>query len=136
MDSAYPDLVTEIHRYSEPTDMFAFHSIVPDTTGSWNIQPFTVDYDMDGYDEDSPTYREDGITTRGLREVEDYRGVLWDQGYRRQEFIDNLPDHFRDFVIHRQCPLEWQLRMESDDQELCDRVVVWVRGELPAQVPA
>lgn len=130
--TTYPDLCTEIHRYSKPTNMWSFWSIVPDEDG-W-VQPFTVDYYMTGHEEDSPRYVEAGSTICGREDVEDYRGELWDQGYRRQEFTENLPEHFRNFVIHSQCPLEWQVRMENGDQELCDRVVIWIRGALPAGV--
>jgi hypothetical protein len=130
-----PKLVTEIHRYSKPRDMWAFHSMEPDETHWWYLFPFSAPGAYEGdenFDRDNePCYKESGITTRGLSEVEDYRGELWDQGYRRLEFTDDLPVNFRHYVIHHQCPLEWQVRMETGDQELFDRVVIWVQGELP-----
>jgi len=123
-----PYIVTEIHRYSKPEDMWAFHSIEPDDTGMWSVQPFAENT----YEEfpDSPTYKETGIVTKWSDEVVHHRMALMVTGYVQTDF-DDLPENFQRFVTFNQAPLEWHERLAAHDPEVMKRVTVWVKGVMP-----
>jgi hypothetical protein len=127
-----PSLVTEIHRYSHPDDQYNFHTIEPDTTYHWNIQPFATPGDYTAEGQDSVTYREAGIETCDSIEASGKRVWLAERDYRPIAFGD-LPDNLRYFVIHQQCPIQWhEILDERSDPRYEERVTVWVFGELPS----
>jgi len=145
MNTTYPVIKTEIYRSKGVDDPFGghyresygIHVIEPDDTNNWYIQPF-VSYDEtlnarfegDGRVPNSPTYKESGSNLYSPEDWEKKIQELTDEGYTVYN-LNQVPEPFQQYVIHHQCPLEWQGPMDQEDMTLWARVRIWVKGEFP-----
>lgn len=144
----YPVIITEVYRSKGQDDplgghyaeSYGLHRIEPDDTGNWNIQPF-VSYEQaiearfegDGRVPGSPCYKEAGSDLYGPKTWKELVINMTDDGFRVHT-LDQVPEAFKHYVIHNQCPLEWQGRLDRGEQEVIDRVRIWVQGDFPSEV--
>jgi hypothetical protein len=129
-----PDMYVEIHRYSTPSEMWAFHRLQPVTPDSdWAVQPFAdLDAKLDamGKVEGSPVYAERSGDLHYERERTQYVEDLISKGFEAYT-LERIPQPLRDYVINCQAPLEWQKGLEAGEAEVTTRIKVWVKGEFP-----
>lgn len=138
-----PDFTLEIHRYSQPEEVFNFFHFQAEKSSS----PLTfgavlgsdpldgksrIDYAPSYHhhpfmemDEEGPAYAEVSRET-GVRDPERVRDFL-----RTERFIAHpmgaLDEDFAGWVIHTQCPIEWHSGLDARESEMTDRVTVWFR---------
>jgi hypothetical protein len=128
IDLEYPDLCTEIHRYERPEDVYRFHTLLPRPVSERhsNHRPFSPP----GYNPQAQNYIEAERHQVHTGRAEELREGLVQDGYRPIKFIE-LPEVLAKFVTYQQAPLEFQLQLSQGVEFVTDRIVVWVRGELP-----
>jgi hypothetical protein len=129
IDLEYPDLCTEIHRYSKPEDIYRFFTLYPRPVSERhsNHRPFSER----GYNPAAQNYIEAERHQVYIGRAEEIREALRQDGYSPVKFSD-LPTVLAKFVTFQQAPLEFQMRLSQGDPELTEKIVVWVRGEFPS----
>jgi hypothetical protein len=128
IDLQYPDLCTEIHRYERPENIWRFFTLLPRPISDafMNHRPFSPP----GYNPAAQNYIEAERHQVHHGRAEEIREGLIKDGYTPVKFMD-LPTVLAKFVIFNQAPLEFQMQLSQGDPALTDKIVVWVRGELP-----
>jgi len=112
-DSEIVAFCVEVHRYLEP-NRFGFHYLELDTTGTWNIRPFGDERRFE--DVNTKLHNEDNAARA--------RRALIREGYEPKT-LDKLSPAFLRYVIHQQCPLEWQSDLDKGNGY--EYVTVWVQ---------
>jgi hypothetical protein len=130
IDLEYPDLCTEIHRYTRPEDIYRFFTLLPRpiSEAHANHRPFSK---QRGYNPEAQNYIEAERHQVYPGRAEEIRESLRHDGYTPVKFGD-LPEVLAKFVTFQQAPLEFQLQLSQGDPELTEKIVVWVRGEFPS----
>jgi hypothetical protein len=128
IDLQYPDLCTEIHRYEKPEDIYRFFTLLPRPVSDvfMNHRPFSPP----GYNPLAQNYIEAERHQVHIGRAKEIRDGLIEDGYRPIKFVE-LPPVLAKFVTYNQAPLEFQLQLNQGVEFVTDRIVVWVRGELP-----
>jgi hypothetical protein len=134
----FPDLVFEILRYDAdqrvPHDTYRFFYLEPhavDTTRS-NYKPFAKGKHpfVEGY-EPGPNYCESE-----RHQVSEAYARLMRYGLEKDGYVpmsyESVPTELAHFAAHSQAPIEFHKGLDSYNPKVTRRVVVWVRGELPA----
>ena len=140
----YPDLVFEILRYDaterEPYDTYRFFYLEPHAVDSSrsNYRPFatgTLQLRLEDYAKfrelQGPNYCETERHQIHENVAHHFRYLLETEGYTPMSY-ESLPKYLARFAAHTQAPIEFHQGLDSYDPEVTKRVVVWVRGELPA----
>jgi hypothetical protein len=130
IDPQYPDLCTEVLRYEKPESIYRFFTLYPRPISEThaNYRPFSP---RGGYNPEAQNYIEAERHQVYPGRADEIRESLVKDGYRPMKFAE-LPEVLAKFVTYQQAPLEFQLQLSQGVEFITDRIVVWVRGELPA----
>jgi len=139
----FPRFVLEMKRYDVPEEiwnffMFKAESDVEDkaelemamahiTNRHPSQGPITYTYweFPFGDDEGKTGYAEIARASTKRPVAQQTRQFLANSGFIPMS-MEEITEQFRDWVIHYQCPIEWQKSMEAGQPDVLDRVKVWV----------
>jgi hypothetical protein len=142
----YPELCFEIHRYDADKhgpDVFRFYYLKPHAVdhSSMNYQPFrdALAARMARVSGEKPVDSQNYtlVEQKQIRDdlALDERVDLKAQGYRPMAFED-VPKVLADHATHSHAPIEFHSALDGRNPKFTRRVVIWVRGEMPAEVAA
>lgn len=140
-----PEIVIEIYRSKGVDDpyggryreSFGFHILEPTADTTYWTQPFAGEYDADKVDpetglaKDSPLYKEISGNLVSPESRVERQEELVQAGFKAFQ-LDQVPEQFRDYVIHCQAPIEWHRPLDAGEVDLTGRVRIFVKGEFPS----
>lgn len=129
--AALPGFIIEVHRYSEPEEVWVYTSLEPAAQGSYALVEYPLDGLVGDNYEEGPAYTV--VTSNWFRqhEVAQERVKQGENGYISAYYLNEVPERLRGYVINCIAPLEWQKGLREQDPEVFHRITIRVKGEFP-----